>query len=289
MNLTHKERHDKAGNQSVGLGWHIIKAGGEEYITHGGATGGYRAFAAISKKQGKGVVVMTNSTTDVGDIGRYILDPGIELDMPKRDIAGVIRKAIEGTGIEHGLKKYQDLKVNAADEYDFNEGSMNSLGYYYMAKGEYDIALALFKLNIDEHPNAFNTYDSYAEALMNLSIKNYKKSVELNPNNQNGYDMLEKMGVKIEKESVKVGADILKTYVGKYQLAPTFFIEVTSDKNQIFAQATGQDKFELFPISNTKFFLKVVDAQVEFFHDDDQVKRLTLYQGGKEMPGEKVE
>jgi CubicO group peptidase (beta-lactamase class C family) len=290
MNLTQKERHDKAGNQSVGLGWHIVKADGEEYITHGGATGGYRAFAALNKKRGKAVVVMTNSSKGIEDIGRHLMDPSVELEMPKRDIATVMKKTIDESGIEKAIMKYKDIKAKNVDEYDFNEGSVNMLGYYYMNKADYDTALALFKLNIEEHPHAFNTYDSYAEALMNLSIKNYKKSIELNPNNQNGYDMLAKMGVEEEKEVVVVAADVLTTYVGKYQLAPTFFIEITSSENQLFAQATGQDKFELFPISDSKFFLKVVDAQVEFFHDDnDHVKSLTLYQGGKEMPGEKVD
>ena len=53
-------------------------------------------------------------------------------------------------------------------------------------------AIEIFKLNV---------YDSLGEAYMKqgekeLAIENYQKSLELNPNNQNGKDMLKKLGVK---------------------------------------------------------------------------------------------
>jgi hypothetical protein len=48
------------------------------------------------------------------------------------------------------------------------------------------------------------------------------------------------------------------------------------------AHATGQTKFPLFAESETKFFLKVVDAQVEFIRDPTThaVTKLILYQNG---------
>jgi len=59
--------------------------------------------------------------------------------------------------------------------------------------------------------------------------------------------------------------------------------------NQIFAQATGQPKFEIFPESETKFFLKVVDAQLVFVKGENgSAESLVLHQGGREMPGKRV-
>ncbi len=57
----------------------------------------------------------------------------------------------------------------------------------------------VFKLSIEIFPNRDNPYDSYAEALMTLgkneeAIKNYKKSLELNPKNNNAVKMLKKLG-----------------------------------------------------------------------------------------------
>jgi hypothetical protein len=55
------------------------------------------------------------------------------------------------------------------------------------------------------------------------------------------------------------------------------------------AQATGQEKFEIFPESETKFFLKVVDAQIEFVKDaSGKVTGLILYQGGQKLQAKKI-
>ena len=54
-------------------------------------------------------------------------------------------------------------------------------------------------------------------------------------------------------------------------------------------QATGQPKVELYPEEETKFFLKVVDGQVEFVKSEDgKVTGLVLIQGGQRLPGKKV-
>ena len=55
------------------------------------------------------------------------------------------------------------------------------------------------------------------------------------------------------------------------------------------AQATGQPKFELFPSSETEFFLKAVEAQVSFVKDDEgKVTELILNQNGRKMPAKKI-
>ena len=67
-----------------------------------------------------------------------------------------------------------------------------------------DEAIEIFKLNVSEHPKSWNVYDSLGEAYMKQgkkesAIENYRKSLELNPNNENGQDMLKKLGaIKIE-------------------------------------------------------------------------------------------
>jgi tetratricopeptide (TPR) repeat protein len=53
-------------------------------------------------------------------------------------------------------------------------------------------------LNVEDYPQSFNVYDSLGEAYMvnkeeELAIKNYQKSLELNPNNTNGAEMLKKL------------------------------------------------------------------------------------------------
>ncbi|WP_234363996.1 serine hydrolase [Lunatibacter salilacus] len=79
MELTHKARHQKAGEMGVGMGWHIKKGEDGDVIWHNGGTGGYRTFAGFVKETRIGVVLLTNSSTGSDDIGFYLLDPSSEL------------------------------------------------------------------------------------------------------------------------------------------------------------------------------------------------------------------
>ena len=81
----------------------------------------------------------------------------------------------------------------------------------------------------------------------------------------------------------------LDPYVGVYELAPNFQLTITKEGNALFGQATGQGKFQLYPESETEFFLKVTDAQVTFVKSPDgKVDQLVLHQGGANTPGRRV-
>ncbi len=95
--------------------------------------------------------------------------------------------------------------------------------------------------------------------------------------------------IPAEKAEKKVDKAILTGYAGEYELMPGFIITVTVEDDRIFAQATGQAKNEIFPESENRFFLKVVDAQLEFFKGaDNKISHLVLYQGGEKVEGKKI-
>jgi hypothetical protein len=82
--------------------------------------------------------------------------------------------------------------------------------------------------------------------------------------------------------TINVPDSILQSYTGEYQLVPEFSITVTREGSHLYGQGTGQPRFELFPESQTKFFLKVVDAKLEFIKDDKgEVVKAILYQNGE--------
>jgi tetratricopeptide (TPR) repeat protein len=59
----------------------------------------------------------------------------------------------------------------------------------------------MFKINVEDHPKSANVYNSLGEAYMingdkNAAIENYKKSLELNPNNGNAREMLKRLQEK---------------------------------------------------------------------------------------------
>ena len=87
---------------------------------------------------------------------------------------------------------------------------------------------------------------------------------------------------------IKVDKSVLTRYVGTYELSPTFSITFSVDGDQLKAEATNQPVVSIFPESDTKFFLKIVDAEIEFFADDKgQISHLVLHQNGQEMKGVK--
>jgi CubicO group peptidase (beta-lactamase class C family) len=91
------------------------------------------------------------------------------------------------------------------------------------------------------------------------------------------------------KKTVEVDEALLDKYAGEYELQPGFTITFTREGKSLFTQATGQAKFELFAESSTKFFLKVVDAQVEFIADETgKINKMILYQGGRSMEAKRI-
>jgi hypothetical protein len=84
-----------------------------------------------------------------------------------------------------------------------------------------------------------------------------------------------------ERRAITVAPTILEQYVGTYELAPNINIMITLEGGQLVIQLSGQGKLPLFAESEMKFFLKVVDAEVEFFKDDKgKVASVVLHQGG---------
>jgi len=108
-------------------------------------------------------------------------------------------KVLNESGI-NGLEK--DLKqMIDAEGMEYVPFHLNMFGYELMNTDELDKAIEVFTLNTELFPGNANAWDSLGEAYMNkgnkeLAIKNYKKCLELEPENQNAKRMLEKLGSK---------------------------------------------------------------------------------------------
>jgi CubicO group peptidase (beta-lactamase class C family) len=91
------------------------------------------------------------------------------------------------------------------------------------------------------------------------------------------------------KKSISVNPEVLKEYVGVYQFSPAFSITITQKGKQLKAQATGQQKFKIYPETKTKFFYKVVKAQLKFVSDENgKFDILELYQNGRVQKGKRI-
>jgi D-alanyl-D-alanine-carboxypeptidase/D-alanyl-D-alanine-endopeptidase len=100
---------------------------------------------------------------------------------------------------------------------------------------------------------------------------------------------LPRFAVKEHKE-VPVSSTILAKYVGKYEMRPDFVLTITKEGDSMFVRATGQERAQLSPMSESEFFLKVVDAELTFNRDESgKVTGATLYQNGQDEPAKRIE
>ena len=104
-------------------------------------------------------------------------------------------QALNTKGVEAAAELFYRKHKADPDWIPFSEMEMNILGYQHLQDGKTREAIELFKLNVAAYPESSNTYDSLGEAYMNsgdkeLAIQNYKKSLELNPGNDNAVEML---------------------------------------------------------------------------------------------------
>jgi len=80
----------------------------------------------------------------------------------------------------------------------FSESTMNDQGYKFLRERKNELAIAAFELNTKDYPDSGNVWDSLGEAYMvtgnnKEAIKNYEKSLQKDPGNENGRAMLVKL------------------------------------------------------------------------------------------------
>lgn len=92
-----------------------------------------------------------------------------------------------------------------------------------------------------------------------------------------------------EHKAIQLDPKVFDAYAGEYQLVPGFSLVFTREGDKLFMQPTGQSKVEIFPESETDFFLAVADAQVTFVKDDKgQVNEAILHQNGRKLTAKKI-
>lgn len=74
----------------------------------------------------------------------------------------------------------------------------------------------------------------------------------------------------------------LDSYLGDYQLTPMLVLTISREGKQVYAQATGQSRIEAFAETSSKFFFKVIHANMEFVKDEQgKVTKMIFNQGGR--------
>ena len=135
-----------------------------------------------------------------GNVDRLMIRAeGNRLEAPRISKEMMIPYEILRAGrVDEAVEAYRKIKRETPNNVAVTEEKFNQLGYTLLGEKKYTEAIAIFSLNVELYPQSANVYDSLAEAYMlsgnkELAIKNYKKSLELNPANENAARLIKSL------------------------------------------------------------------------------------------------
>ena len=98
-----------------------------------------------------------------------------------------------------------------------------------------------------------------------------------------------KMDKQASYSEASVKPKDLQVFTGRYEIAGIGVLTITTENDRLYAQMSGQSKFEIFPSSPDEFFWKVVEARIKFARDDKGViNQAKIFQNGQELTGNKL-
>lgn len=189
-----------------GYGWFLGKeqigssADSVETIEHGGGIFGFNTLMFRVPKSKTTIILLSNMTGGrLRDMTRSILGVlyGKPYDKAKQSAALALKNDINTIGLNKAVAAFNTNKGKKSEFY-VSEGELNGAGYEFLAQKKFSEAIAVFTAMVESFPRSSNAYDSLGEGYMlsgdkENAITNYQKSVELNPNNENGKEMLKKL------------------------------------------------------------------------------------------------
>lgn len=102
-------------------------------------------------------------------------------------------------------------------------------------------------------------------------------------------NLLTYFDINAGKTVITLDPKIYDAYVGQYELGPGLIITITKENGKLMGEATGQPKFELFPESETAFFLNVGNIQITFIRDEKgNASGLILRQNAKDLTAKRI-
>ena len=263
-------------NTAYGFGWESMTYKGHRLIEHGGGIMGFTTYAMIFPEDKMILVMLTNSA---------IAGRGPEPFAVKIAEAALGLKADEYKPAALAGKDLAPLPGVYAN-WEKNEITITRSGTTIA----FQSAGAEKRDLVPQGPRAFVLPDGPLRFVFETDAKGTVTA----------FSIIRRSGLAdrfvrtaktlpVEPKAVTLDPKILDRYPGEYTVTPAFKFVFTVESGHLMGQATGQPKFELFAESETRFFLKVVDAQVEFQLDaGGKVTGLLLFQGGQKLPAQKT-
>jgi len=266
---------------------------------HGGGINGFTSSLTYVTPGDYTVVALDNtqseSTGRLTEGIRQLLYNGAA-PQPQPSVARVLWDVVQEQTVADATSRYQTFQQEQPDAYTYGASELVKLGDALRTTDRPEAAVAIYEFAISEDSTLADAYAGLGltqKALGNRSAAktSLKAALDRNPGHEAAERALRAMGVDTGTRDVELSVDALDRYTGVYaaKQRPSFKMTVTRKGDQLYTQATGQQKVKVYPSSKTEFYLKVADAQIEFAVQNGAVPRLTLYQRGQEMVFERTE
>ena len=274
MKAAQEPWRDVREHTRIGLIWMTRSnpADGGPVIWHNGMTGGYASFIGFTEDRRHGVVILTNTNSNVDDLGFAALLPSIK--------PAPAHKAV-------------DLPVAMLDQYAGSYKLTETLRFKVdrvgnLLRGQVTgkEPLLLFASADDEfftRDGDFGvTFKRDTNSAVSGLIMHYKGADTTAPK-------LSDADLPDEPKAIPLDPAALADYVGRFQLRPGVFFDVTIAGSQLSVELTGQLALPVYARAKDKFFYKAVDAEIDFQRDSSgAVIGLVLHQGGQDLSAPRV-
>ena len=276
------QRPGPGPGSSAALGWIVTTRDDLTMVWHGGATGGYSAFAGYIPARGTGVVLSNMAATPAvspDDIGMHLLDERFPLSRPQ------------------AARTRITLPTEILQRY---------VGRYELAPG-FIATVTLEGGRLFVQPSNQPRHEIHAEAEREFfaTLVDAQFTFEVDASGKAVAMVLHQAGRNVSGKRLTDGAAsappasrphitlepaVLDQYVGRYQLTAAMFITVTREDTRLFAQASGQGRFELFAEAPERFFADVGGIEIAFDRDGGgRATSLTIRQAGTAFQLKRVE
>jgi len=165
-----------------------------------------KAYFVVFEKQQTGIVIFANSVYGLSIVPAIVAEAvgGAQPAMtwlrvePYTSPGRVLFRKLMADGAIPALRDYFAWRKGRKKSEWLTEDQLNRFGLDLLRSGHVKDAIEVLKLNVEEHPQSFNVYDSLGEAYAAngdkaLAIANYTRSIEINPKNTDGIAALKKL------------------------------------------------------------------------------------------------
>ncbi len=261
-----------------GYGWYVSDGDGMHFVVHGGAITGFRSHGVLVPEKKLFVGVLHNALSSGNDMlytlkyttTRLALEVlGQSWSATPVAMSDAARNQFTGVYDFDGVKRtvrFEDGKLSAQQE------GGPPFALIPVAKDEFVYDKAFSRLKFRMAPSG--AIESVVSVSRGQPTQTGKRVAD----------------TPATRKEITLAEEKLDRLLGVYEVEPGFRLTITREGTHLFLQATGQGLAEAFAESDTKFFFKVVDAQIEFaIGDDGRASVLTLFQGGAAPPAKRVE